>query len=76
MFLSNLYCNLSLELSFKACTYNSAKVLKINEYVGLIKEGYKADLLIWDIDNISDIPYMFDNNKRYIHVIKNGEIIK
>ena len=74
MFLSNLYCKLSLELSFKACTYNSAKVLKINNYVGLIKEGYKADLLIWDINSLAEIPYMFDNN-RYIHIIKNGELL-
>ena len=75
MFLSNLYCNLSLELSFKACTYNAAKALKIESDYGLIKKGYKADLLIWDVDNLSDIPYMFDNNDRYINVFKNGQII-
>jgi len=75
MFLSNLYCNLSLELSFKACTYNAAKVLKINNRFGLIKEGYNADLLIWDIERLSDIPYMFDNHDRYINVIKSGQII-
>ena len=75
MFLSNLYCNLSLELSFKACTYNAAKALKIEGDHGLIKEGYKADLFIWDIDNLSDIPYMFDNNDRYVNVIKNGQIV-
>ena len=75
MFLSNLYCNLSLELSFKACTYNAAKALNIDNEYGLIKEGYKADLLIWDIENLSDIPYMFNNNDRYINIIKNGKII-
>ena len=45
-------------------------------YVGLIKEGYKADLLIWNVHSLSDIPYMFDNNQRYIYIIKNGEVIK
>ena len=75
MFLSNLYCNLSLDLSFKACTYNAAKALNIDNDYGLIKEGYKADLLIWDIENLSDIPYMFNNNDRYINIIKNGKII-
>ena len=75
MFLSNLYCNLSLELSFKACTYNAAKALKIDNNYGLIKKDYKADLLIWDIDNLSDISYMFSNSDRYINVIKNGKII-
>ena len=75
MFLSNLYCSLPLELSFKACTYNSAKVLRLSNSVGLVEKGYKADLLIWGINNLSDIPYMFDND-RYIHIIKNGELIK
>lgn len=75
MFLSNLYCKLPLELSFKACTYNAAKALKIENEYGLIKSGYKADLLIWDINDLSDIPYMFDDNDRYINVIKNGQII-
>ena len=75
MFLSNLYCNLSLELSFKACTYNAAKALNINRQIGLVKEGYKADLLIWNIENLSDIPYMFDDNDRYISIIKSGQIL-
>ena len=75
MFLSNLYCKLPLELSFKACTYNAAKALKIENEYGLIKSGYKADLLIWDINNVSDIPYMFDDNDRYINIIKNGQIV-
>ena len=75
MFLSNLFCKLSLDQSFKACTYNPAKALKINHKLGLIKKGYIADLLIWNIKELSEIPYMFDNEDRFIKVIKNGNII-
>ena len=75
MFLSNLYCNLSLNLSFKACTYNAAKALKIGN-VGLIEEGFKADLLIWNVDNLENIPYTFDNSENHIStIIKNGNCI-
>ena len=77
MFLSNLYCNLSIDLSFKACTYNAAKVLKKETEIGLVKEGFKADLLIWKADKIANIPYCFDNaDSSILNIIKNGTILK
>ena len=77
MFLATLYCNMSIDLSFKACTYNAAKVLKISDKVGLVKKGFKADLLIWKADKIADIPYSFDNaNSIILNIIKNGTILK
>jgi len=76
MFLSNLYCNLSIDLSFKACTYNAAKVLKKEKEIGLVEEGYKADLLIWNLDSLESIPYAFDNtDKNILNIIKNGEVV-
>ena len=63
-------------ISFKACTYNASKVLKINDSVGLIKEGYKADILVWKSDNLEEIPYMFDSSENNIQtIIKNGNEI-
>ena len=75
MFLSNLYCNLSIDLSFKACTYNAAKVLKKETEIGLVKEGFKADLLIWETDKLETVPYSFDNRNNIVNVIKNGKLI-
>ena len=75
MFLSNLYCDMSINLSFKACTYNAAKVLKREHEIGLVKVGYKADLLVWDLDDLAAIPYSFDNSKAILNVIKNGKIL-
>ena len=68
---------MSIDLSFKACTYNAAKVLKIHNKVGLIKEGFKADLLIWKADKLANIPYSFDSSDNSIlNIIKNGTVIK
>ena len=75
MLLSNLYCNMSIDLSFKACTFNAAKVLKREDEIGLIKEGYKADLLVWNLDDLASIPYSFDDDSSILNVIKNGKII-
>ena len=76
MLLSNLYCNLPIDLSFKACTYNAAKVLRKEKEIGLVKEGYNADLLIWNLDSLEAIPYSFDNtDNNILNVIKNGNIV-
>ena len=75
MLLSNLYCNLSLDLSFKACTYNAARALGIENSHGLIETGYKADMLIWNLKNIHSIPYSFDDQNKLKHVIKSGRLL-
>ena len=73
----NKYCRYHLFLVLKLYAFSPLEIFILtnnaeNKLNSLIKEGYKADLLIWDIDSLSEIPYMFDNN-RYIHIIKNGE---
>ena len=65
----------SIDLSFKACTYNAAKVLKKETEIGLVKEGFKADLLIWETDKLETVPYSFDNRNNIVNVIKNGKLI-
>ena len=45
MSLATLYCGLSIEEAFKAVTYNSAKAINSEDKLGLIKDGYQADLL-------------------------------
>ena len=43
---------------------------------GVIKEGYDADILFWDIKNIDEIPYWFGNsNSRITKIMKFGEIL-
>ena len=74
MFLANLYCKLPLYESFKACTYSAAKALRIDDKYGVVKKGYVADLLIWDIEDFSEIPYMFDDD-RFVGIVKNGNML-
>ena len=75
MFLSNLYCDMSIDLSFKACTYNAAKVIQKENEIGLIKVGYKADIIVWKFNDLSAIPYSFDDSDSILNVIKNGKIL-
>ena len=74
MALSCLYCGLSINEALKAVTYNAAKALKRENSIGLISEDYVADILFWDIDDISEIPYWFGADK-LSHVMKKGKLI-
>ena len=74
IFLAMSYCNMTFEESFKAVTYNAAKAINRESEIGLIKHGYNADLLFWDIDDIHEIPYWF-NSERLFKIIKNGQLI-
>ena len=59
---------------FKGVTYNAAKAINRELEIGLFKEGYNADLLFWDIDDIHEIPYWF-NSEKLFKVIKNGKLV-
>ncbi|WP_296620107.1 amidohydrolase family protein [Marivirga sp.] len=55
----------------KSATLNPARFFKIEDYVGLIKEGYKADLVLLKKNPIEDI----DNLLTLNYVIKGGEVV-
>ena len=55
----------------KACTYTSAKSLMLEDTIGSIEEGKKADLIIWEIDKIENVAYLVDSNP-IRNVLKNG----
>jgi imidazolonepropionase len=74
MFLSMVYCKMTFPEVFKGVTINAAKAINREKSIGLIKEGYNADLLFWDIDSIYEIPYWF-NSERLFKIIKNGKLI-
>ena len=74
MFLAMSYCNMTFEQAFKGVTHNAAKAINRQLEIGLIKEGYNADLLFWDIDDIYEIPYWF-NSERLFKIIKSGQLI-
>ena len=47
---------------------------RLSTLINDIEEGYSADILFWDIDNINEIPYWF-NSDRLSAVMKKGKLI-
>ena len=76
MFLAIQNCGLTLEESFLAVTYNAAKALNKKDSLGLLKNGYKADMIFWDIQELDEIPYWFDSSFTKIRkVMKDGNLL-
>jgi imidazolonepropionase len=76
MFLSMLYGGLTLYEAFEAATYNGAKAIDRHSRKGLIKEGYDADILFWDICSIDEIPYWFGgSSSRISKIMKSGKVL-
>lgn len=67
----------------KMATGNGAKALNLDDKIGKIKEGYKADIIILDLDEICTFPYpelipQIVNNvetSNIVTTIINGEIV-
>jgi len=72
--LACIYMGMSVEDALISATYNSAKTLQRENEVGSIEVGKKADLIIWNIRKLIEIPY--NVTEVPIHkVIKNGRFI-
>jgi len=61
--------------AFKGCTINGAKALELENGVGSLEKGKKADIVIWNVEDPVEIPY---NVKESLirDVIKNGKSVK
>ena len=69
--LSCIYMGLSIEEALKAATWSGACAINEQERIGSIEVGKKADLIIWDLDTIDQIPYNIINAP-IVNVIKDG----
>ena len=69
--LACLFLKMDILDAVKACTYTSAKSLMLEDTIGSIEEGKKADLIIWEIDKIENVPYIVDSTP-IRNVLKNG----
>ena len=65
---------MTIEEAFLAATLHGAKSLGLQNEIGSIAVGKKADLIIWDISKLSEIPYYVSNHP-IRHVIKNGKLV-
>ena len=72
--LSCIHLGLAVEEAFAAATYFSSKALNLEEKVGSITIGRQADLIVWDVDHLMEIPYNVTDLAIKM-VIKNGKAI-
>tara|TARA_Y100000996_G_scaffold15180_1_gene11666 strand:- start:3394 stop:4593 length:1200 start_codon:yes stop_codon:yes gene_type:complete len=76
MLLAMQHCGLSLDEAFLGVTYHAAKSLRKDKSIGLIKEGYNSDIILWNIDDLREIPYWHDSSNSKINMIIKKGLIK
>ncbi len=72
--LACIYLGMSVEDALIAATYNSASTLNLENEIGSIEVGKKADLIIWDLEKLIEIPYNV-SDLPIMKVMKNGQFI-
>jgi len=69
--LACIYMKMPVLDAIKAGTYTAAKSLLLENEIGSIEPGKKADILVWNIQRAVQIPYLVSDHP--IHsVLKNG----
>ena len=72
--LACIFLGMTVEEALLAATYNSAKTLYLEKQIGSIEVGKKADLIIWDLEKLIEIPYNM-TDLPIVKVIKNGQFV-
>ena len=70
--LSCIYLGLSIEEALIAATWSGACAINEQKRIGSIEVGKQADLIIWDLNTIEQIPYNITAAPIF-NIIKNGE---
>ena len=72
--LSCIYLHMNILEAIKSSTYIAAKSLMMENEIGSIEKGKKADILIWNLSRVEEIPYTVDSQQLNL-IIKNGKSI-
>jgi len=72
--LACLQMGMTVEEAFISATFNSARTLELQKSRGSLEIGKMADIIIWELEQISEIPYYVANSPINT-VIKNGKIL-
>ena len=65
---------LSAEEALCATTVNSAHAVGRGNTIGQLTDGYNADIVVWDLETLEEIPYNLGWNA-VSTTIKNGVIV-
>ena len=69
-----MYGKMTVDEAFKGVTRNAALSLN-RKKIGIIEAGAQADLLVWKLDNLPQIPYHNTESSTFItHVLKKGRV--
>ena len=74
MTFAGIYMKMTPAESIVAATIHGAKALRLENEIGNLAPGYKADIVLWNADDYRMIPYYFGVNLVNT-VIKNGTIV-
>ena len=69
-----MHLGMTVEEAYQSATYNGAKALGLENEIGSVEVGKKADLIIWGIDSLLDIPYYVSDHP-IGRVLKNGKVV-
>ena len=72
--LSCIYLHMNILEAIKSSTYTAAKSLMMENEIGSIEKGKKADVLVWNLSRIEEIPTSVDSRQLNV-VLKNGKSI-
>ena len=72
--LSCIYFKMPILDAIMAATFTSAKSLQLENEVGSIEIGKKADILVWNIERSVQIPFLISDHSVQ-SIIKNGSIV-
>ncbi|MFP4459858.1 MAG: imidazolonepropionase [Candidatus Zixiibacteriota bacterium] len=65
---------MTIEEAWAAVTINAAYSLDRSDKIGLLMPGYKADMVVWDVEKSNSIPYHYGMNLAKM-VFKNGKLV-
>ncbi len=72
--LSCIYLHMNIFEAIKSSTYTAAKSLMLENEIGSIEKGKKADILIWNLSRAEEIPCSVDSQQLNV-ILKNGKSI-
>lgn len=68
------HMDMTVEQAFASSTYFSAKALNLEHKVGSLTIGRKADIIVWDVKKLENIPF-HESDVPIKMIIKNGKAI-
>ncbi len=74
MTLACMHLGMSAEEALTASTYHGAIALGLGHETGSLEPGKKADIILWDLDRLIEIPYTVSDHPIHL-VIKEGQIV-